>query len=163
MFAMFGVPHSGQRPLTLPNRLYPHASQDGYAFSRDRLYLTTAIRARGRQPLKTGDDGAIEPAHDDSSFRWEVLCLDKRTGKVLRQNAACDGRRSGRASAYPATLALRRLWGMIATLAEGRVTPNADMRCSRLGFSAQSSFGFLSSGLPWPNARTLRRSIFAPL
>lgn len=57
----------------------------------DQLIVTTAVRAKGEQPLKTGLYGDIEPVEDDSTFKWMVVCLDKTSGKVLWEETACEG------------------------------------------------------------------------
>jgi outer membrane protein assembly factor BamB len=57
----------------------------------DRLFITTAVRARGAQPLKVGLYGDISSVDDDSPHEWQVVCLDKKSGKVLWKRTACEG------------------------------------------------------------------------
>lgn len=54
----------------------------------DRLFLTSAVSANGDAPLKVGLYGAGDPADDNGLQNWLVLCLDKRTGKLLWQQTA---------------------------------------------------------------------------
>ncbi len=56
-----------------------------------RLFLTTAVREDGEQDLKVGLYGDIKPVDDESSYRWQVLCLDKDTGSILWEQTACQG------------------------------------------------------------------------
>ncbi len=57
----------------------------------DRIFLTTAVRADGDQELRVGLYGDIMPIVDESRFRFEVLCLDKQTGKELWRRAVWEG------------------------------------------------------------------------
>lgn len=50
---------------------------------RDRVYVTTAISGEKEPELKVGLYGAGDSAKDMSEQRWMLICLDKRTGKVL--------------------------------------------------------------------------------
>lgn len=54
----------------------------------DRVFITTAVRADGDQPLKVGLYGDIQPVKDDSEFSWQVVCLDKKTGEILWNKTA---------------------------------------------------------------------------
>ena len=47
----------------------------------DLVCLTTAVSDRGNDPLRVGLYGDIEPVNDETARRWEVHCLDKRTGE----------------------------------------------------------------------------------
>lgn len=57
----------------------------------DRIFLTTAVRTKGEQPLRVGLYGDIEPVKDDSQFQWQVLCYDLKTGKQLWAKTAFEG------------------------------------------------------------------------
>ena len=57
----------------------------------DRVFLTTAIRKDGEQPLKVGLYGDIKPVEDDSEYTWNVICLDKKTGKEVWNEVAFEG------------------------------------------------------------------------
>lgn len=54
----------------------------------DKVFLTSAVSAKGDAPLKVGLYGAGDPADDNGLQNWVVLCLDKRTGKLLWQQTA---------------------------------------------------------------------------
>ena len=49
----------------------------------DRLFVTTAVSDDGAHDLKVGLYGAIWPVNDKSKHTWKVMCLDKKTGKIL--------------------------------------------------------------------------------
>jgi outer membrane protein assembly factor BamB len=56
----------------------------------DRVYLTTAVSGDPRAGIKAGQYGDVSSIKDDTEHRWLVLCLDKKSGKVLwEKEAAC--------------------------------------------------------------------------
>ncbi len=57
----------------------------------DQVFLTTAVRKEGDQPLKVGLYGDIKPVEDDSQYSWHVICLNKKTGKIEWDEVACEG------------------------------------------------------------------------
>src|SRR5438270_10067895 len=57
----------------------------------NRLWITSAIRAAGDSVLRPGLYGDIAPVQDDSEYRWQVYCLDKRTGSILWERTAHSG------------------------------------------------------------------------
>ena len=63
----------------------------------DRVFVATAIRESGEAPLRLGLFGDSDGADDNTSQRWMILCLDAKTGRVLWERAANEGRpRAGR-------------------------------------------------------------------
>ena len=54
----------------------------------DRIYLTSAVSQQGDAQLKVGLYGDIASANDNGTQSWIVLCLDKKSGKVLWQRTA---------------------------------------------------------------------------
>ena len=58
----------------------------------DRLFVATAVRSDGEAPLKVGLYGSGDSADDDSEQRWAVYALHKRTGKILWDRTACEGK-----------------------------------------------------------------------
>lgn len=58
----------------------------------DRLFTATVIRAAGEAPLKVGLYGSGDPADDDDEQRWAVVALDRRSGKILWEKTACEGK-----------------------------------------------------------------------
>jgi outer membrane protein assembly factor BamB len=75
----------------------------------DRVFLTTAV-GDPKATLKPGLYGDVDSVTEDMEHEWHVLCLDKRTGKVLWDQVACKGvpkvkrhLKSTHANATPAT------------------------------------------------------------
>ncbi len=58
----------------------------------DRVFVTTAVSSAGKAPLKLGLYGSGNSADDDAEQEWVLLCLDKRTGKVLWKQVAHRGK-----------------------------------------------------------------------
>ncbi|MCP5112749.1 MAG: PQQ-binding-like beta-propeller repeat protein, partial [bacterium] len=58
----------------------------------DRIFLTTAVDlSGGKSRLKVGLYGDVRPVTDDGKQEWRVLCLDKKTGRILWQKTANSG------------------------------------------------------------------------
>jgi outer membrane protein assembly factor BamB len=57
----------------------------------ERIYLTNAVRKDGAAELTVGLYGSIEPVADEGAHLFQVLCLDKKDGKVLWTQTAFDG------------------------------------------------------------------------
>ncbi len=58
----------------------------------DRIYLTTAVRDGAEQEsLRVGLYGDIVPVNDQTPHRWQVLCLDRATGRILWNREAAAG------------------------------------------------------------------------
>lgn len=49
---------------------------------KDRIYLTTAVRAGARSEVKIGVYGDGDSADDKVNHQWRLLCLDRATGAV---------------------------------------------------------------------------------
>ena len=58
----------------------------------DRLFVTTAVSGREDASFKHGLYGSGDASEDQSVHRWRVLCLDKKTGKLLWERTAHEGR-----------------------------------------------------------------------
>lgn len=58
----------------------------------NRLFVTTAISSSGKAPLKIGLYGSGNSADDNAEQEWVLLCLDKRTGKMLWRQTAHRGK-----------------------------------------------------------------------
>jgi len=54
----------------------------------DRLFITSAVKEGGDDPLVVGLYGSIDPVLDDSEFDMRVYCLDRNTGEILWQKTA---------------------------------------------------------------------------
>ena len=61
-------------------------------FVFDRLILTTAASSIADPTFKPGLYGAGTAAVDRSVHEWMVLCLDRRTGKMIWQKTAAKGK-----------------------------------------------------------------------
>jgi len=57
----------------------------------DRLLVTTAVAVGLDAPLKVGLYGAGDSADDRVEHEWKLLCLDKKSGRVLWQETARRG------------------------------------------------------------------------
>jgi outer membrane protein assembly factor BamB len=57
-----------------------------------RLFVTTAVNQSKTAPLKVGLYGEPESAEDDDVQQWKVFCLDKKTGEILWQKTAREGK-----------------------------------------------------------------------
>jgi outer membrane protein assembly factor BamB len=58
----------------------------------NKLFLTTAITSQPKASFRLGLYGAGTASEDRSEHEWQILCLDKRTGKILWQKTAKKGR-----------------------------------------------------------------------
>lgn len=58
----------------------------------DRLFLTTAVSSEAGASFKPGLYGSGEASADQSVQEWQILCLDKRNGKILWKETAAKGR-----------------------------------------------------------------------
>ena len=58
----------------------------------DRVFLTTAISSGQPDPkVRVGNYGDVTSVNDTSQHTWQVLCLDRDTGKVLWTRTAYEG------------------------------------------------------------------------
>lgn len=57
----------------------------------DRVFVTTAISSRATATFKPGLYGDGDASDDRSPHEWKLMCLDKRTGKVLWDRVAYQG------------------------------------------------------------------------
>jgi outer membrane protein assembly factor BamB len=58
----------------------------------DRVFLTTAISSGEPDPkIRTGNYGDVASVNDVSKHTWQVLCLDRETGKILWTRTAYEG------------------------------------------------------------------------
>ena len=72
--------------------------------------MTTAVSDRGNDRLRVGLYGDIEPVEENSTYAWQLLCLDKKSGRVLWNKTAHQGipkgkrhPKSSHANSTPAT------------------------------------------------------------
>ena len=57
----------------------------------DRVFVTSAVSSRAGATFKPGLYGEGTASEDNSVHRWIVLCLDRKTGKVLWERTAYQG------------------------------------------------------------------------
>jgi len=57
----------------------------------EHVFLTTAVRKAGQAELHVGLYGSVEPVPDEGAQQFQVLCVDKASGKVLWTQTAFEG------------------------------------------------------------------------
>jgi outer membrane protein assembly factor BamB len=57
----------------------------------DQLFVTTAVSSESEASFKPGLYGSGEASADRSVHEWRILCLDKRSGRILWQKTATKG------------------------------------------------------------------------
>lgn len=57
---------------------------------KDRIYIATAVKPGSKPDLKIGLYGNIDSYTETEAHQWRLLCLDKRTGKVLWNNLVLE-------------------------------------------------------------------------
>jgi outer membrane protein assembly factor BamB len=57
----------------------------------DRVFVTTAVTGDPDPKVRTGNYGDVGSVNDTSKHTWQVLCLDRATGKILWTRTAFEG------------------------------------------------------------------------
>jgi outer membrane protein assembly factor BamB len=57
----------------------------------DRIFVTSAVAEKGASTLKTGLYGDIEPVKDEGPQKFNVYCIDRKSGKILWERTAASG------------------------------------------------------------------------
>lgn len=57
----------------------------------DRLFITTAVGEKGDASLKVGLYGDIQPVDENFPHKFQVICLDKKSGAILWTQTAYEG------------------------------------------------------------------------
>lgn len=57
----------------------------------DRVFVTTAVSGKNDPELKVGLYGDIQSVEDDTEHEFRVICLDKKSGKILWNKLAYKG------------------------------------------------------------------------
>jgi outer membrane protein assembly factor BamB len=57
----------------------------------DRVFVTTAISGKPDQKIRIGNYGDVASVDDKTEHTWHVLCLDRKTGKILWDREAHKG------------------------------------------------------------------------
>ena len=76
----------------------------------ERLFVTTAVSSERDASFKPGLYGSGEASRDQSAHAWQILCVDKKSGKLLWEKTATQGNpkdkrhiKSSYANSTPAT------------------------------------------------------------
>ena len=125
----------------------------------DRLFLTTAVPAKGDAEVKLGLYGDIKPVKNEGAQSFQVLCLDRRTGKILWQQTAVQTTpkikrhpKSSHANPTPATDGQRLIVsfgseGLYAYSLDGKLLWKKDLGVLDSGYyvAPDAQWGFASS------------------
>jgi outer membrane protein assembly factor BamB len=57
----------------------------------ERIYLTMAAGTKGDPTFRTGLYGDVDPVPDEGPQSWHLLCVDKKTGRLLWDRVAHEG------------------------------------------------------------------------
>lgn len=57
----------------------------------NRVFVTTAVSSKPDQKIRIGNYGDVASVNDKSKHTWQVLCLDRDTGKILWTRIAYQG------------------------------------------------------------------------
>jgi outer membrane protein assembly factor BamB len=57
----------------------------------DRIYLTAAAGTKGDPTFRTGLYGDVDPVPEEGPQSWHLLCVDKKTGRLLWDRVAHEG------------------------------------------------------------------------
>jgi outer membrane protein assembly factor BamB len=57
----------------------------------DRVFVTTAVSGDPDPKVRTGNYGDVGSVNDTSKHTWQVLCLDRTSGKILWTKTAFEG------------------------------------------------------------------------
>lgn len=57
----------------------------------ERIYLTAASGAKGDPTFRTGLYGDVDPVPEEGPQSWHLLCVDKKTGRLLWDRVAHEG------------------------------------------------------------------------
>ena len=58
----------------------------------DRVFVSTAVSSDPAQGIRTGLYGDVEPVADASKHTWHLIAIDKKTGKVIWEQMAVQGK-----------------------------------------------------------------------
>jgi outer membrane protein assembly factor BamB len=125
----------------------------------DRIFITTAVSSDAGQKIRTGLYGDTDSVNDSSPHQWKVLALDKKTGKVLWEQLAYQGKpktkrhpKSSQASPSPVTdgkvvVAYFGSEGLVAYSTDGKLLWKKDLGLQNAGwfFDPDSEWGAASS------------------
>jgi outer membrane protein assembly factor BamB len=125
----------------------------------DRIFVTTAVSSDTNQKFRTGLYGDTDPILDNSPHQWKLLAFDKKTGKLLWEQTAYEGKpktkrhpKSSQASPSPVTngsvvIAYFGSEGLVAYSVEGKLLWKKNLGIQNAGwfFDPDSEWGAASS------------------
>ena len=134
----------------------------------DRLFITTAVSSERDASFKPGLYGSGEASADRSVQEWQILCLDKKSGKILWTKTATKGNpkdkrhiKSSYANSTPATdgeivVALFGSEGLFAYTIKGEFLWKKDLGRMDVGAYDLPSYELKPLTLPPPRQRPAR-------
>ncbi len=57
----------------------------------DRIFVTTSVSSQPDQKIRVGNYGDVQSVNDKTKHTWQVICVDRNTGKVLWDKTAYEG------------------------------------------------------------------------
>jgi outer membrane protein assembly factor BamB len=99
----------------------------------EKLFLTTAVSQDPKANFKPGLYGSGDASTDRSEHQWQVICLNKRTGKILWKHTAFRGK----------PIDKRHIKSTYANS-----TPAADGQHVIASFGSQGLFAYTNEGMP---------------
>jgi outer membrane protein assembly factor BamB len=132
----------------------------------ERIYLTMAAGTKGDPTFRTGLYGDVDPVPDEGPQSWHLLCVDKKTGRLLWDRVAHEGTprvkrhtKSTYANSTPATdgryvVAQFGSEGLFAFDMDGRVLWKKDLGVLDSGWFYDPTYqwGFSSSPVIYGNS-----------
>jgi outer membrane protein assembly factor BamB len=58
----------------------------------NRIFITTAVKDKGKSSLRVGLYGEVKSAKEENIFSWHVYCIDRENGKILWDRLSHSGK-----------------------------------------------------------------------
>ena len=144
----------------------PGLANSSPVVSGDRVFVTTAVSSDAKQTFRTGLYGDTDSVNDSSPHKWQVLALDRQTGKIIWEQTAHEGvpktkrhPKSSQASPTPVTdgkivIAYFGSEGLYAYSRDGKLLWKTDLGLQNAGwfFDPDSEWGAGSSPVIYKNS-----------
>lgn len=125
----------------------------------DHIYITTAVGKKDDQELKVGLYGDIAPVEENQPYSFQVICINKKSGKIIWTKTAYKGipkikrhTKASHANSTPATdgkhvVAFFGSEGLYCYTSEGKLVWKKDFGTLDAGFymMPEAQWGFGSS------------------